>query len=77
MLHVDVTRGWAAVDVEARGRKVHFVTRHLEAFDSAASNNASDGKTYPKGGIREAQAKELVGPGGPARPSCRRSWSAT
>jgi endonuclease/exonuclease/phosphatase family metal-dependent hydrolase len=62
-LHVD--RGWTAVDVRARGRKVHFVNTHLEAFDDQSSNNANDGN-YPKGGIREAQAKQLVGPGGAA-----------
>jgi Endonuclease/Exonuclease/phosphatase family len=65
-VNIDVRRGWAAVDVKAGGRKVHFVTTHLEAYDDQASNNASDGQTYPKGGIREAQAKQLVGPGGPA-----------
>ncbi len=68
-LNVDVTRGWAAIDVKLHGRKVHVVDSHLEAFDSGASNTGSDGKTYPKGGIREAQAKELVGPGGPASSS--------
>ena len=68
-LNVDVTRGWAAVDVKLHGRKVHVVDSHLEAFDSGPSNTGSDGKTYPKGGIREAQAKELVGPGGPASSS--------
>ena len=66
VLPVDVTRGWAAVNVKKNGRKVHVVDSHLEAFDSAASNSGSDGKTYAKGGIREAQAKELVGPNGPA-----------
>jgi endonuclease/exonuclease/phosphatase family metal-dependent hydrolase len=61
-----VKRGWAAVDIKGRGRKVHFVTTHLEAYDDTASNNSNDGQTYPKGGIREVQAKQLVGPGGPA-----------
>jgi endonuclease/exonuclease/phosphatase family metal-dependent hydrolase len=65
-IDVDVTRGWAAVDVKGRGKKVHVVDSHLEAFDSQPSNKASDGKTYPKGGIREAQAKQLVAPDGPA-----------
>jgi endonuclease/exonuclease/phosphatase family metal-dependent hydrolase len=65
-IDVDVTRGWAAVNVKKDGRKVHVVDSHLEAFDSQASNTGSDGKTYPKGGIREAQAKELIGPAGPA-----------
>jgi endonuclease/exonuclease/phosphatase family metal-dependent hydrolase len=66
VLNVDVTRGWAATDVKLNGRKVHVVDSHFEAFDSAASNTGSDGQTYPKGGIREAQAKQLIGPGGPA-----------
>ncbi len=60
-----MTRGWAAVDAKVNGSKVHVVDSHLEAFDSAASNTGSDGKTYPKGGIREAQAKQLIAPGGP------------
>ena len=64
-LDVDVTRGWAAVDAKVNGKKVHVVDSHLEAFDSAASNTGSDGKTYPKGGIREAQAKQLIAPDGP------------
>lgn len=66
VLNVDVTRGWAAANVKAHGRKVHVVDSHLEAFDSQASNAGSDGLTYPKGGIREAQAKELIGAAGPA-----------
>jgi Endonuclease/Exonuclease/phosphatase family len=65
-LNVDVTRGWTALDVKAHGRKFHFVNTHFEAFDSQAANNSSDGNSYPKGGIREAQAKQLVGSGGPA-----------
>jgi Endonuclease/Exonuclease/phosphatase family len=64
-LNVDVTRGWAAVDAKVNGKKVHVVDSHLEAFDSASSNTGSDGQTYPKGGIREAQAKQLIGPSGP------------
>jgi hypothetical protein len=66
VLNVDVTRGWAAVDAKVNGRKVHVVDSHLEAFDSDATNTGSDGQTYPKGGIREAQARQLVAPGGPA-----------
>jgi endonuclease/exonuclease/phosphatase family metal-dependent hydrolase len=62
---LNVTRGWAAADLKVNGKKVHVVDSHLEAFDSAASNTGSDGKTYPKGGIREAQAKQLIAPGGP------------
>jgi Endonuclease/Exonuclease/phosphatase family. len=69
VLNVNVTRGWAAVDVKLHGRKVHVVDSHLEAFDSNPTNTGSDGITYPKGGIREAQAKQLVGPGGPASSS--------
>jgi hypothetical protein len=65
VLNVDVTRGWAAVDAKVNGKKVHVVDSHLEAFDSGSSNTGSDGKTYPKGGIREAQAKQLIAPGGP------------
>jgi endonuclease/exonuclease/phosphatase family protein len=65
VLNVDVTRGWAATDVKFHGRKLHVVDSHLEAFDSAASNSGSDGQTYPKGGIREAQAKQLIARGGP------------
>jgi endonuclease/exonuclease/phosphatase family metal-dependent hydrolase len=65
-LNVDVTRGWTAVDARVSGKKVHVVNSHLEAFDSAASNTGSNGQTYPKGGIREAQARQLVAPGGPA-----------
>jgi Endonuclease/Exonuclease/phosphatase family len=66
VLPVDVTRGWTAADVKVHGRKFHVVNTHFEAFDSGPSNTGSDGQTYPKGGIREAQAKQLVGPGGPA-----------
>jgi hypothetical protein len=66
VLNVDVTRGWAAVDAKVNGKKVHVVDSHFEAFDSGSSNTGSDGKTYPKGGIREAQAKQLIAPGGPA-----------
>jgi hypothetical protein len=65
-INVDVTRGWAAGDFKVNGRKVHVVDSHFEAFDSGSSNTGSDGKTYPKGGIREAQAKQLTAPGGPA-----------
>ena len=65
VLNVNVTRGWAAGDFKVNGKKVHVVDSHFEAFDSGSSNTGSDGKTYPKGGIREAQAKELIAPGGP------------
>jgi endonuclease/exonuclease/phosphatase family protein len=65
VINVDVTRGWAGIDAKVNGKKVHVVDSHFEAFDSGANNTASDGKTYPKGGIREAQAKQLIAPGGP------------
>jgi endonuclease/exonuclease/phosphatase family metal-dependent hydrolase len=57
---LDVTRGWAAVNVKAHTRKLHIVDTHLESFDSKSSNGANNGQTYPKGGIREAQAKQLT-----------------
>ena len=64
--NVDVTRGWNAIDVKARGRSFHFVDTHLEAFDSSGSNTTNQGTTLGKGDIRAAQAAELVGPGGSA-----------
>jgi endonuclease/exonuclease/phosphatase family metal-dependent hydrolase len=57
---VNVTRGWVSADVKVHGRTTHVIDTHLEAFDSQSSNQANDGNTYPKGGIREAQAKQLV-----------------
>jgi endonuclease/exonuclease/phosphatase family protein len=65
-LPVNVTRGWAAIDVKLHGRKLHVVDTHLEAFDGQDSNSGSDGHTYPKGGIRQAQAQQLTAAGGPA-----------
>jgi endonuclease/exonuclease/phosphatase family metal-dependent hydrolase len=46
-----VVRGWTAVDMNFRGRRFRLVNTHLEAF---------------VGGVRQAQAAELVAPGGPA-----------
>jgi endonuclease/exonuclease/phosphatase family metal-dependent hydrolase len=66
---VDVTRGWNAIDVKARGRTLHIVDTHLEAFDSQGSNNTNQGTSLGKGDIRAAQASELVGPGGSAHSS--------
>jgi endonuclease/exonuclease/phosphatase family metal-dependent hydrolase len=57
---INVTRGWVAANVKVHGRTVHLIDTHLEAFDSQSSNLGSDGQTYPKGGIREAQAKQLM-----------------
>jgi endonuclease/exonuclease/phosphatase family metal-dependent hydrolase len=64
--NVDVTRGWTAIDVKARGRSFHFVNTHLEAFDSQGSNQTNQGTTLGRGDIRAAQASQLVGPGGTA-----------
>jgi endonuclease/exonuclease/phosphatase family metal-dependent hydrolase len=63
---VNVTRGWTAIDVKARGRSFHFVNTHLEAFDSQGSNQTNQGTTLGRGDIRAAQASQLVGPGGAA-----------
>jgi endonuclease/exonuclease/phosphatase family metal-dependent hydrolase len=46
-------RGWTAVDVRFKGKRLRFVNTHLEAA----------GETDP----REAQARELIAPGGPLR----------
>jgi endonuclease/exonuclease/phosphatase family metal-dependent hydrolase len=64
--NVDVTRGWTAIDVKAKGRSFHFVNTHLEAFDSSGSNTTNQGTTLGRGDIRAAQASQLVGPGGAA-----------
>jgi endonuclease/exonuclease/phosphatase family metal-dependent hydrolase len=46
-----VLRGWTAVDMSFRGRRFRFLDTHLEAFVAS---------------VRQAQAAELVAPGGPA-----------
>ena len=66
-VNVDVTRGWTAVDARVRGSKpFRFVNLHHEAFDSGNSNGTNQGTSLGQGQIREAQAKSLVAPGGPA-----------
>jgi endonuclease/exonuclease/phosphatase family metal-dependent hydrolase len=47
-----VLRGWTSVDASLDGRKFRFVDTHLEAFTPNE---------------RQAQARELVAPGGPTR----------
>jgi endonuclease/exonuclease/phosphatase family metal-dependent hydrolase len=65
-LNVDVTRGWTALDVNARGRNLHIVNTHLEAFDSQGSNMTNQGTSLGRGDVRAAQATQLVSPGGAA-----------
>jgi endonuclease/exonuclease/phosphatase family metal-dependent hydrolase len=60
---ITVKRGWVDTDASVRGRNFHFVNTHLEAFDSQPPQF--------RGRIREAQAKELVAPGGPATSETR------
>ena len=56
---VNVDRGWTSADVKVRkAPPFRFVNTHLEAFGEPT--------------IREAQAKELVAPGGPAGNSKKR-----
>ena len=59
---VDVTRGWTALNVKARGKSFHAVDAHLEAFDSSGSNRTNQGTTLGKGDVRAAQAAQLVSP---------------
>jgi hypothetical protein len=70
---VDVTRGWTRVNAKVRGTDklsptpmFRFVNTHLEAFDNQASNHTNQGTDVGNGEVREAQAKELIAPGGPA-----------
>jgi endonuclease/exonuclease/phosphatase family metal-dependent hydrolase len=65
-LKIDVTRGWARVDASVAGRRFRFVDAHLEAFDNQVTNHTNTGLAVTNGRIREAQAKELHAPGGPA-----------
>src|SRR3954454_14839195 len=67
-VNVDVTRGWTAIDATVRGKKLHVVNTHLEASDNSPSGNFTNADTkVGNGGIRQAQAKQLVAKGGPAR----------
>ena len=65
---VDVTRGWTATTAKVKDTpKFRFVNTHFEAFDNHPTKNSTNKGTEVKNGeVREAQAKELVGPGGPA-----------
>ena len=65
-VNVDVVRGWNAVDATVRGKRFRFVNVHFEAFDSGSANSTNKDTTVGNGQVREAQAKELVGSGGPA-----------
>lgn len=64
---VDVTRGWTSIDADVAGHAFHFVNTHLEAFDNHRANSTNQGTSVGNGRIREAQARELVAPDGPAR----------
>jgi endonuclease/exonuclease/phosphatase family metal-dependent hydrolase len=67
-VNIDVTRGWTSIDATIRGKKLHFVNTHLEAFDNSPNGNSTNADTtLGNGEIRQAQAKELVAAGGPAR----------
>jgi endonuclease/exonuclease/phosphatase family metal-dependent hydrolase len=66
-VNIDVTRGWTAMDATVRGKKFHFVNTHLEAFDNSPNGNPTNtNETVGNGGVREAQAKELIVGGGAA-----------
>jgi len=71
-----VLRGWESVNARVRGSaRLRILNAHLEAFDSATSNDMCIGCTYPadltqltsvsRGSVREAQAQELLA--GPAK----------
>ncbi len=67
---IDVTRGWTAATIHVgRAKPFRLVNLHFEAFDSDVSNNSTNlGTTVGKGQVRQAQAQQLTGPGGPAGP---------
>jgi hypothetical protein len=51
---IAIERGWTSADLSFRGRRFRFVNQHIEAYN---------------GDVAEAQARELVRRGGPARSS--------
>ena len=59
---VDVTRGFATINVKVRGRSLHIVDAHLEAFDSQGTNPTNQGTSLGRGDVRAAQARQLVSP---------------
>ena len=68
LITVPVARGWVSADVKVRGsRWFRFVDTHLESFDNQASNPTNHGTDVGNGKVREAQAKELIHKGGPAK----------
>jgi endonuclease/exonuclease/phosphatase family metal-dependent hydrolase len=67
-VNVDVTRGWTSIDATVHGKKFRFVNTHLEAFDNSPNGNTTNADTtVGNGEVRQAQAKELIAAGGPAR----------
>ena len=64
LINVDVTRGWTAVDVPTARSSTSSTPTWRRS--TAGSNTTNQGTDLPKGGIREAQATQLVAPGGPA-----------
>ncbi len=64
---VDVTRGWVRLTAKVpHAPKFNFIDTHLEAFDNHASNHTNQDTDVGNGEVREAQAKELIAPRGPA-----------